>query len=314
VASSRIPGPVGLDGPYGEMCPAQTPGPLGLNDQADPNVFSFLGDTPGPLGINDYADPDLRWAIKWPIGARSSLALADHMWQQTLELALEEHMSRQERNTHPGTDTKASHAHRQSNDSRESSFSLGNTLDLYRGLDSDAANGTASPIRWPRHVRWAQAGSSLLGIIGNGLGVVVGSVLVVTPEVTMVTKVIGGLVLAKSVVGWGLNWYNLTQALKEESPAWDAPSSAFRGVAVLATPGSTDAILLADALDLGIDLASGRGYRYAYGAPKLLGSKGFVRRFDPVEKFFAVPYPVFVNAFQGAQVVQVTYEDLIVGP
>jgi hypothetical protein len=75
MASSRIPGPMGLDGPFHGIYPAETPGPLGLNDQADPNVFSFLGDTPGPLGINDYADPDLRGAIRSPIGVRSRLIL-----------------------------------------------------------------------------------------------------------------------------------------------------------------------------------------------------------------------------------------------
>jgi hypothetical protein len=35
---------------------ARTPGPLGLNDQADPNRTTMLGDTPGPLGVNDLAD------------------------------------------------------------------------------------------------------------------------------------------------------------------------------------------------------------------------------------------------------------------
>lgn len=36
--------------------PARTPGPTGLNDQADPNVFSELGKTPGPTGYHDYAE------------------------------------------------------------------------------------------------------------------------------------------------------------------------------------------------------------------------------------------------------------------
>jgi hypothetical protein len=38
--------------------PARTPGPLGVNDHADPNVAAYLGDTPGPMGIGDFADPD----------------------------------------------------------------------------------------------------------------------------------------------------------------------------------------------------------------------------------------------------------------
>lgn len=39
--------------------PARTPGPLGINDHADPNVTAFVGDTPGPLGIRDCGDPTL---------------------------------------------------------------------------------------------------------------------------------------------------------------------------------------------------------------------------------------------------------------
>jgi hypothetical protein len=38
--------------------PAKTPGPLGVNDRADPNVAAHRGDTPGSLGINDSGDPD----------------------------------------------------------------------------------------------------------------------------------------------------------------------------------------------------------------------------------------------------------------
>ena len=37
--------------------PPRTPGTLGLNDQADPNRTSCMGDTPGILGLNDFADP-----------------------------------------------------------------------------------------------------------------------------------------------------------------------------------------------------------------------------------------------------------------
>lgn len=36
--------------------PARTPGPLGINDQGDPSVYSRLGATPGPTGINDYGE------------------------------------------------------------------------------------------------------------------------------------------------------------------------------------------------------------------------------------------------------------------
>jgi len=41
--------------------PSRTPGSLGINDQADPNITTCHGDTPGPLGLNDYGDPSLRF-------------------------------------------------------------------------------------------------------------------------------------------------------------------------------------------------------------------------------------------------------------
>lgn len=58
MANSRKPGPT--NPPMG-MCklPARTGGPLGLFDQADPNVTSLLGDTPGSLGVFDWAAVDL---------------------------------------------------------------------------------------------------------------------------------------------------------------------------------------------------------------------------------------------------------------
>ncbi len=37
------------------MCPGSTPGTLGINDQADPNVLAQAGDTPGPVGVKDAA-------------------------------------------------------------------------------------------------------------------------------------------------------------------------------------------------------------------------------------------------------------------
>jgi hypothetical protein len=44
--------------------PLRTPGPLGYNDRADPNVHSPLGETPGPLGVNDHADPNMMYVLK----------------------------------------------------------------------------------------------------------------------------------------------------------------------------------------------------------------------------------------------------------
>ena len=37
------------------MCPARTPGPLGQNDQGDPDRWSMPGVTPGPMGVADYS-------------------------------------------------------------------------------------------------------------------------------------------------------------------------------------------------------------------------------------------------------------------
>lgn len=51
--------------------PARTPGPLGYNDQGDPNVTTLLGDTPGPIGRLDAGDPTLPRVVlaSAPVGA-----------------------------------------------------------------------------------------------------------------------------------------------------------------------------------------------------------------------------------------------------
>jgi hypothetical protein len=54
MASSTVPGTLGKDAPDA-LVPARTPGPLGVNDAADPNARAAPGDTPGALGINDAA-------------------------------------------------------------------------------------------------------------------------------------------------------------------------------------------------------------------------------------------------------------------
>jgi hypothetical protein len=54
MAGSRLAGPTQHDPSL--MCtPARTPGPLGVNDAADPDAFALKGDSPGSLGINDHA-------------------------------------------------------------------------------------------------------------------------------------------------------------------------------------------------------------------------------------------------------------------
>jgi hypothetical protein len=59
MANSRKPMSNGIIDPAGTYAPARTPGSLGINDQGDPQVWSWLGDTAGSLGINDYADQGL---------------------------------------------------------------------------------------------------------------------------------------------------------------------------------------------------------------------------------------------------------------
>ena len=67
MGSSRIPGSYN---PPDNVCrvPARTPGPLGLFDQADPNMTTLAGDTPGTLGLRDHGDPTLPFT---PIGGTS---------------------------------------------------------------------------------------------------------------------------------------------------------------------------------------------------------------------------------------------------
>jgi hypothetical protein len=57
VAGSRQSRPT-LQANHGGIAAARTPGPLGVNDYADPNVRAYIGDTPGPVGLNDAADPE----------------------------------------------------------------------------------------------------------------------------------------------------------------------------------------------------------------------------------------------------------------
>lgn len=51
---SRLPGPERYD-QFSHRLPPRTPGPLGVNDAADPSGKAHVGDTPGPLGVNDGA-------------------------------------------------------------------------------------------------------------------------------------------------------------------------------------------------------------------------------------------------------------------
>ena len=58
MAGTKEPGPVGQH-PNSGIVPSRTPGPPGINDQADPTVIAQQGDTPGAAGVNDYHPPRL---------------------------------------------------------------------------------------------------------------------------------------------------------------------------------------------------------------------------------------------------------------
>mgnify|MGYP001576221619 CR=1 FL=1 len=57
MSGSRRPG--ALITPDNCRIPSRTPGPVGLNDQGDPNITTLFGDTPSPVGLLDGADPIL---------------------------------------------------------------------------------------------------------------------------------------------------------------------------------------------------------------------------------------------------------------
>jgi RHS repeat-associated protein len=156
---------------------------------------------------------------------------------------------------------------------------------------------------------WKLMASSSLGIVGNGLGVFVGSALISAPEPTMATKIVGGVVLGKSVAGWGLNWYNFTQSFRKDCSNYEAPSSAARAIASLTSPGNMDAQRAADILDLSIDLLSGRGAIKAYGKPSFPGiGKSVTKGYDPASKIFK--NPKIVPLFLGTQVVSTGVDNI----
>ncbi len=137
------------------------------------------------------------------------------------------------------------------------------------------------------------------------MGVIVGGALLGAPEPTMLTKAVGGVVLGKSTIGWGLSWYNLTQALTNDCDDYDAPSSATRAAATLIAPGNQDALLFADAVDLGIDLMSGRPkIKTNYLDPTI------IRDFDVIGKTFF--NPGLITTFQATQAAQIVDQDITI--
>jgi len=165
-----------------------------------------------------------------------------------------------------------------------------------------------NPINWLDPfglVRWRDAGAAALGLIGNGAGMVVGGALVGAPEPTMATKVVGGVVLAKSITGWGLNWYNLTRALTDDDASLDGPSSAGRAVAGMMCPGNESAQRIADAAELTLDLISGR---VVIGSvPQASSALNRPVNFSEAFNFGRTstsPINQFVDTMQGVQTIQ----------
>lgn len=78
MGKSKQAGSLGLgDFHLFRFCAPRTSGPLGFNDQADPNTFSLFGDTPGVLGLCDGAETDSGLGAAQPVAATKVIASAD---------------------------------------------------------------------------------------------------------------------------------------------------------------------------------------------------------------------------------------------
>jgi hypothetical protein len=75
---SRMPGSFGRDDVFQcDVIPARTPGSLGIDDQADPAAWAWMGDTPGSLGIDDFAAPTFCPALEPKLLAQRVLPGSD---------------------------------------------------------------------------------------------------------------------------------------------------------------------------------------------------------------------------------------------
>ncbi len=153
--------------------------------------------------------------------------------------------------------------------------------------------------------RWEQVGKFVLNLAGNGLGVITGSAMLGLPEPTMATKIVGGVVLGKSLAGWGLNWHNLTTAFTQDTSEYDAPSTAMRAAATVIAPGNDKALLAADSVDLGFDFLTGRPRIHSnFLVPSITKSV------DLVDRYFMNPGAV--KALQYLQQGSIIEEDSVV--
>ena len=105
-------------------------------------------------------------------------------------------------------------------------------------------------------VQWIPAGKATLGIITNGLGIAASIGLAAVPDPTLLTKVAAGAVALKSGYGLQANFNNLGAALFDQAPV--SKGALTTDVAQIVAPGNEGAQKFALAVDLSIDLATGR--------------------------------------------------------
>ncbi|GHT88234.1 hypothetical protein AGMMS49543_26110 [Betaproteobacteria bacterium] len=107
-------------------------------------------------------------------------------------------------------------------------------------------------------VRWGDVISNSFSLAGSVAGVFAGGVLLAVPE-PMATKVVGAAVASKSLYGIGTSSYNLMRAFSDDDE-YDIPSQYTSLPRTMASAFSCSraAQNVADGLELGLDLVSGR--------------------------------------------------------
>ena len=150
-------------------------------------------------------------------------------------------------------------------------------------------------------VRWDDAGKAILGLIGNGVGAFAGGVLIAAPDPSMLSKPVGYAIAAKSVYGWGANWYNLTRALSDDG-SYDIKSSYAslpRAIATQVDPCNENLLRIADAAELGLDLVS---MKVAIGNVPF-GSSGYLKSpigYPPLNSSSILTRPGYYGDFVGS--------------
>ncbi|PXA03908.1 hypothetical protein DDZ13_09720 [Coraliomargarita sinensis] len=156
-------------------------------------------------------------------------------------------------------------------------------------------------------IRWGQLGKATLGIVANGIGVVVGIGVAAIPEPSMATVAAGVVITGKSSYGFGANWQNFTMALVNGDPV--STGSLANDVAETISPGDPTAQKIATIADLGTDLIGGqiisKGAMSAVGkSPQAFPSITIVSVKDPTQVSKAA------TLFQFASVVDTGFNQL----